>query len=55
MSKCIDLNKVIIPFIYSIYTISVGMLLSKHHGKSTYFIIAVIILYLFLKSMTCRI
>ncbi len=51
MSKCIDLNKVIIPFIYSIYTISIGMLLSKHHGKSTYFIIAVIILYLFLNNI----
>lgn len=51
MNKCIDLNKIIIPFIYSIYTISIGMLLGKHHGKSTYFIIAVIILYLFLYNI----
>lgn len=51
MNKCIDLNKIIIPFIYSIYTISIGMLLSKHHGKSTYFIIAVIMLYLFLYNI----
>lgn len=34
MNVWVDLNKMVIPYIYSIYTLSMGMLLNEYDGKS---------------------
>lgn len=51
MDKYIDLNKIVIPFIFSIFTISVAMLLNIHKHEYIYVVLIGIILYAFLFNL----